>query len=418
MGNVTRESKNQIKQKETIDNVKKYPSKKLYYKSKINNIEEKCTQININHLVGIPFMERKFKKLDIEHNCLELSKIKKWAQMINYYHKTEITDRKKYNLSRKHFNIIMLDDLIFEVDAELGLHNYIKEEPKNFAKQIESGIPCQLRWIAWKACTKFPSIYVEGEYEKLKSKEIKSESDTTIKNDTCRTFGNYKLFKIFPKEAQQALYNILKAYLNYTEYTSYYQGMNFIAAFLLIVSDFREEEAFWVFVSLMENENQFDSWKIKGFRQIYSNNFFYLNVMAKVFRNVIYKNNATIIEKFDNLEVTEHLYFSKWIMSIFLCNLPFAFCCKIWDYFLVEGYLFLIKFSLNLINENKEKLLNSNFSQINEIFNNLRYSINYNLLQKNLLNCSDILINEAVFEYFKHSLSQKSKRNKIVNKLY
>jgi hypothetical protein len=68
--------------------------------------------------------------------------------------------------------------------------------------------------------------------------------------DLHRTITNCEEFKLAPDSGKNRLYNVLHAYSAVDPEVGYSQGMNFLAAMLLLnIPD--EEDAFWCLVSIM-----------------------------------------------------------------------------------------------------------------------------------------------------------------------
>lgn len=75
-----------------------------------------------------------------------------------------------------------------------------------------------------------------------------------ISKDIYRTLPDTKLFSADYKSGQNALFNVLKAYTTYDNNIGYVQGMNYLAALLLIeIKD--EIKVFWCLFSLLFKRN-------------------------------------------------------------------------------------------------------------------------------------------------------------------
>lgn len=103
-------------------------------------------------------------------------------------------------------------------------------------------------------------------YQKLADPAMANPQDELrIRKDVSRTFTNYpenleymqchvKDFNWQGPEGQKMLYNVLLAYTNYDSQIGYVQGMNYIAAMLLIhIQD--EEKVFWCLLYIMNRKN-------------------------------------------------------------------------------------------------------------------------------------------------------------------
>ena len=91
-------------------------------------------------------------------------------------------------------------------------------------------------------------------YEELVEKGKTSSFLHIIEADVGRSFPLIPFFKKGTKygdAGQRSLTNVLQAYSVYDENVGYCQGMNQLAAFILLMNGCQEREAFWFLVSLL-----------------------------------------------------------------------------------------------------------------------------------------------------------------------
>ena len=135
-------------------------------------------------------------------------------------------------------------------------------------KSVIDGIPDSLRgeiWCLLCEVKKTRSKHSEDIYWKLIDLD-NPEDEHRIQKDVTRTFTNYPVMsgeeenvenKWNTKDAMDQLFNILLAYANYDTQVGYVQGLNYIAAMLLMhIQD--EERVFWCLVFIL-NRNQWRS---------------------------------------------------------------------------------------------------------------------------------------------------------------
>lgn len=136
-------------------------------------------------------------------------------------------------------------------------------------KSILNGIPPSLRgeiWCMLCRCQREKNMHGDNIYQKLADPAMANPQDELrIRKDVSRTFTNYpenleymqchvKDFNWQGPEGQKMLYNVLLAYTNYDSQIGYVQGMNYIAAMLLIhIQD--EEKVFWCLLYIMNRKN-------------------------------------------------------------------------------------------------------------------------------------------------------------------
>jgi hypothetical protein len=109
--------------------------------------------------------------------------------------------------------------------------------------RIRKGIPNELRGRAWRSL--IPIQYYlsshKGEYQKYLNEKTNPKISKQIDLDINRTFRLHKLYQEKYGKGQIKLWNVLNAYSNYNKNLGYTQGMNTIAALLLMYLD---EEVF------------------------------------------------------------------------------------------------------------------------------------------------------------------------------
>jgi hypothetical protein len=165
--------------------------------------------------------------------------------------------------------------------------------------------------------------------------------------DSSRTF-NYlaaQMINISPDSLPRILnaYSILDPELGYT------QGMNFLAAMLLLSLD--EEEAFWSFYSLMNRH------RLKR-RLIFTTGFPKLLLLSKVVDYLIGEKFPEIKKLMNQTHLPSVSFIPMWFMTIFISpELDFDLISLIFDLFLAYWIPPLISFGMAMIEINKEPIL-------------------------------------------------------------
>jgi len=227
-----------------------------------------------------------------------------------------------------------------QTDACLKEYSFLK--PKSFAMMLKNGPPMRYRWSVWKNFLEPEQFFVEDLYEKLKN--LTSSYEIDIRKDVHRTFPNEPYFSSerFNNIGQDQLFNVLKALSLYLPNVGYTHGMNFIAAFLLLVSGGNELEAFWAFVALARG-NRF---LIMGF---FEKDFPLLKFYIFLFYEVLESEMPKLYDHLKQQQIPDELWLMKWFMSFFLYSLPPQQVIRIWDFVMAEGMLGIIKVSLGLL---------------------------------------------------------------------
>lgn len=240
----------------------------------------------------------------------------------------------------------------------------MRKHYNTFVRRAKRGIPQEFRWEVWKTASCYKDKYVPKLYSS--QCEIENSSSSLIRIDTPRTFPE---FKHFDRECQDMLYRILNCYVNYQPSVGYCQGMNFIAGLLLIVSDFKEEETFWVFCCLM------DFYGLEGFfREKFPLLRLYLNTFEKIASQCI----PEIQDHFQREGVAPAVYLHQWLLTMFINCLPFKTVVSLWDFLLVRGLPGMLQITASLLHVLRAALLNLTFEEIIRFLKSMRANSNCN----------------------------------------
>jgi hypothetical protein len=209
-------------------------------------------------------------------------------------------------------------------------------------------------------------------YINLLNQEVDLQTDIQIKKDLNRTLTDEKLFSV--DQTKSTLYNVLRTYANCDKEVAYCQGMNFIAAFLLIISDFNEVETHCMMMFLfMFNKTNL------GIRGFFMNNFPLLGLYTYQFNHLLEKHFPALKYHFNELEIPNEMWISKWLQTLFTICLPLDVLIRLWDCIFAKGLDFLFNFSIALIRVFEPHLLKfKDISDISEYFKCLNPYLNNN----------------------------------------
>ena len=285
---------------------------------------------------------------------------------------------------------------------------------KNVLIKFNKNIDNKKHMDIWKILLNYSSIKKKYNYKTLKesiNKETKKDSIfDLIELDTIRTsFTNNQ------KENQEKLCNILKVTSRELPTVNYCQGMNHIAAFLLILCNEDEEETFYLFLSILYSTD-YCSLVVNDLSKL--NAFFYcferlLSIMFPEM-NTYLKNN----------KIGAAYFLSSWFITLFTnsfsndkLNNNIKTMVKIFDLFLLSGWKSIFKFGIALIKKNSLKIFSLPYDKLVHYLNNEIVSTDffkdekYNELMSISINfkLSNSLINNLCKEY--------KMKNNIMNKI-
>ena len=283
--------------------------------------------------------------------------------------------------------------------TELGLREFIKYNDIKFKERVCKGPPDAFRWVAWMIAADLEQDRKEDFYYNLLDQTIDYKSDNQIKKDLNRTIPDENLFPVIM--TRTSLYNVLRAYACCDKDVSYCQGMNFIAAFILVVSDFNEVDTLYMMIHLfMFNKSNF------GIRGFFMNNFPLLNLYIYQFNHLFEKNFPELKKHFDVLEIPNELWITKWFQTLFTICLPIDLLIRLWDCIFVKGLDFLFNFSLCLIKVFEKDLIKfDDISDICQYFNNLNPYIYKNRSDSVILDVEKIINDSLILRIQKNLLN-------------
>ena len=224
-------------------------------------------------------------------------------------------------------------------------------------KDIEKGIieNKQMHMNVWKILLKYNKIKRDYPYFPNLEKVKKIKYDMNGKNDFCiidldsqRTLfeENNKL-----EQKRKILNNILKTCAMLNEEGCYCQGMNFVGAFIIKITE-DEEESFYFLMGLF---------KYTDYRSIFQKDLSKLRLYFSIFDVILKLYVPTLESYFEENKVKSNYYLSAWFIALFTSLVKQgkkldAFL-KIFDLFLIDGWKAIFNISMDILRKNEEILL-------------------------------------------------------------
>jgi hypothetical protein len=212
----------------------------------------------------------------------------------------------------------------------------------------------------WKILLNFTSTKSKFNYSEIKKKnediQRKIPSRDIIDLDVARTsFDSNK------EEKRKKIANILKAISSESPKSSYCQGMNYIAAFLLNVIE-NEEEVFYFFISLLKNTE---------YGSLFHNDLEKLKKYFYVFERILNVLVPELYEYLKNNNISTSFYVAPWFITLFTCCYQFVknkenpkIIFRIWDLFIFSGWKNIIKIGISLLKHFEKKLLSLSYEDL------------------------------------------------------
>ncbi|XP_046842546.1 TBC1 domain family member 10B-like [Xenia sp. Carnegie-2017] len=168
--------------------------------------------------------------------------------------------------------------------------------------------------------------------------------------DAERTFPTHKMFMegtTLGKEGRAALFRILSVYILYNPQVSYCQGMSYIGGMLLI--QMSEEDAFWMFVSLIERPKYLSGYFDATLSKIQRH--------SQVFEALLCQKMPALSKHLKDVAVDPLLYITPWFMTLYTSLPCWDTVLFIWDLFLLEGFSIIFQASLAILRTISDELL-------------------------------------------------------------
>ena len=271
---------------------------------------------------------------------------------------------------------------------------------KNILIKYNNKIDIKKHIVIWKNILNYNSLKKKYNYKSI-LESIQKESNKKSIFDIIALDSVRTVFSKNQQSNQNKLSNILKAASTELPDVNYCQGMNHIAAVLLVLCEENEEEAFYLFIGLLF-ATDYCSLIVKNLKKL--NSFFYcferlLNIMFPEMNRY-----------FKNINVNCGYFLSPWFITLFSNaynhekeqdNLKVIM--NIFDLFILSGWKAIFKIGISLIRKNSLKIISLPYDQLVHYLNN------------EIIH-SDFFKNENLNEIMNISINFKIS-NKLINNL-
>lgn len=245
-------------------------------------------------------------------------------------------------------------------DSQQSSTSIVNKHRDFIRKHCERGLPDSVRGAVWRTILRVDDTRDAASKQgvPLFSELVLQETEWSaiIQRDINRTFPNHFLFSQAKGQGQKALQSVLVAYSNYNPKVGYCQGMGFIVALFLMYMH-HEQDAFWALVRLLDATG----YDMEG---LYSPNMPMVNECVYVFGRLLKTYLPRLESHFAEQGVEGGLYVPQLFITVFLYNMPFAICLRIWDRFLIDGFHVLYVIAIAIFKVFEELLLPMEFDHL------------------------------------------------------
>ncbi|NXV32328.1 EVI5 protein, partial [Rissa tridactyla] len=219
-----------------------------------------------------------------------------------------------------------------------------KKKEKQVKELVRKGIPHHFRAIVWQLLCSAQSMPIKDQYSELL--KMTSPCEKLIRRDIARTYPEHDFFKEKDSLGQEVLFNVMKAYSLVDREVGYCQGSAFIVGLLLM--QMPEEEAFCVFVKLMQDYR---------LRELFKPSMAELGLCMYQFECMIQEHLPELYVHFQSQSFHTSMYASSWFLTIFLTTFPLPVATRIFDIFMSEGLEIVFRVGLAVLQMNQAELL-------------------------------------------------------------
>lgn len=219
-----------------------------------------------------------------------------------------------------------------------------KKKEKQVKELVRKGIPHHFRAIVWQLLCNAQSMTIKDQYSELL--KMTSPCEKLIRRDIARTYPEHNFFKEKDSLGQEVLFNVMKAYSLVEREVGYCQGSAFIVGLLLM--QMPEEEAFCVFVKLMQDYR---------LRELFKPSMAELGLCMYQFECMIQEYLPELFVHFQSQSFHTSMYASSWFLTIFLTTFPLPIATRIFDIFMSEGLEIVFRVGLALLQMNQAELM-------------------------------------------------------------
>ncbi|XP_064927203.1 ecotropic viral integration site 5 protein homolog isoform X3 [Columba livia] len=219
-----------------------------------------------------------------------------------------------------------------------------KKKEKQVKELVRKGIPHHFRAIVWQLLCSAQSMPIKDQYSELL--KMTSPCEKLIRRDIARTYPEHDFFREKDSLGQEVLFNVMKAYSLVDREVGYCQGSAFIVGLLLM--QMPEEEAFCVFVKLMQDYR---------LRELFKPSMAELGLCMYQFECMIQEHLPELYVHFQSQSFHTSMYASSWFLTIFLTTFPLPVATRVFDIFMSEGLEIVFRVGVAVLQMNQAELL-------------------------------------------------------------
>lgn len=169
--------------------------------------------------------------------------------------------------------------------------------------------------------------------------------------DVPRTFPHNKWIQ--SDVGQVSLQRVLYAFSGIHPAIGYCQGMNYVAAMLLLVLEYDEETVFWTLCRLIGHG------KSEGilYKDVYASSLSGCHVEMRTLESIVAKKLPNLSQHMSRIECDFSMISTEWFLCLYATCLPPETVARVWDILFCEGPKILYRIAIALLKIHEEELL-------------------------------------------------------------
>ena len=200
--------------------------------------------------------------------------------------------------------------------------------------------------------------------------------DQEIKKDLTRTLPDNFSFKKGNINYNK-LYHLLTVYSLYNQKIGYVQGINFLAANIIILMEKEKEEKSLMFLDGFLKKFEFENLIGLGMGSVLDK---YLNQLG----NNLSKYCPEIVIFLNNSKLCHEFFSTNWILTLFANSMESEYLFIIWDFLIIFGWKFLMCFIVSVLDLNKKEIIDEEQNNLTffmkNILRNKKFNKNFNAI--------------------------------------
>ena len=291
-------------------------------------------------------------------------------------------------LNKKCFNIIKP---IINAEIKEKILNYYLQI-QNTTQVISSKNKIKLSLMSYSSLNKLSPILLHKKYVDLLL-ENNQKYDKEIQKDLTRTFPNNSSFN-YGKENYNKLYHLLTVYSLFNQKIGYTQGINFLAANIIILMQKEKEEKSLMFLDGFIHRFNFE--KLVGLGK---DNL--LNKNLNIIENYLKKHCTDIINFLEKSNLSHEIFTTNWMLTLFANSMETKYLFIVWDFLIIFGWKFFSCFIVSVLDLFKNEILNEEQNKLNFLMKNILRNQKFKDKFRFIINKTFLLLNNE------YSKSQK-----------